>query len=361
MSKQNEEQLISSSHAIGFAFIAHWVESWNWLLWYSRDLHRNPQHASRYWYLWPICYLASIYYLLGSSNFDVVDDFEYGNLMRGKTVLVRNFGWHFFIAKSRSRIRDRILKTVLKIQDQVDVIGLGALTKAEWLTQGGKWIVDELGENLRVPIVHGDTLTAAAVILTVQEARQTMATRPVIFITGATSKIGRAVVLSLASFGFEIVMYSENSKRVKAIREEAGEAGAMIKESSNLSDGDKCNLWITGKAVPSGKKLLAHIPNNAKVINFSVPNPISVKLYKKRQDLTFIEGGLLSYDPSITDLKFTMRLKPGITYACHAGTMVHANEGWTHHEVGHVDMESIWKVWESAQKIGFKLPEKQSI
>ena len=118
-----------------------------------------------------------------------------------------------------------------------------------------------------------------------------------------------------------------------------------------------CKLWITGKAIPSGEKLLKHVPKEGIVLNFSVPNPLGEKALKRRPDVYVVEGGLLEYDPTKTSLSFAMRLKPGITYACHAGTMVHANEGWKHHEVGPVDISDLGKTWAAGKKIGFLLPD----
>lgn len=132
--------------------------------------------------------------------------------------------------------------------------------------------------------------------------------------------------------------------------------GNYLKYASSVEDGTKCQLWVTGKAIPNGKRLLKIIPKDALVVNFSVPNPIPESLFHKRPDLTFVEGGLLAYDYKKTDLSFTMRLRPGITYACHAGTMVHAFMGWKHHEVGHVDLSHLPTVWKAAMDLGFFLP-----
>ncbi len=365
-----------------FVFIAHWVECWNWLLWWSRDLHHNPQHAWRWIWLWPVCAIASVFYLFGKRPFDEVDSFGFNGKLQGKTFLIRNFGWHFmlllipigkwdpkreFLIQLKKRLekrgfqlfvllRNRILAAVKAAQNESDVIGLGALTKAELLTAGGKWIVKTLGKELRVPIVHGDTLTSAAVM----KRFVRWIVRKVInssgFVTGATSKIGRAGVLDLASKGIRIKMYTESPERFKAIRAEAGESGQNIIWAKSLADGHDCQLWITGKALPAGKKLLGYIPYGATVVNFSVPNPVPEKLFKKRPDLDFVEGGLLAYDPARTDLHFTMRLRPGLTYACHAGLMVHAHKGWTHHEVSQVDMATLWPTWQAAEELGFFLP-----
>lgn len=339
-----------------FAFIAHWVEPWNWLLWWSDSLHRNPNHAHYWAWLAPLYWPMSLVYLLGRRQYDIVDQFHFNDNIKGQTLLIRNFGWHFFLKRYRNLIRHRIADAVLYAQrNRADVIGLGALTKAEWLTKGGRWIVEELGERLETPVVHGDTLTAAAVVMKAEEAIGGQKLEPLVFITGATSKIGRAVTIELVKRGRHVLMYTKSPKRFETIKAEAGEYGNHITHATSLEDGKDCKLWITGKAVPGGAKVLDKVPLRATVLNFSVPNPISTKHLKKRQDILSQEAGLLAYDPSRTDLKFTMRLRPGVTYACHAGTIVHAAQGWTHHEVSHIDLTDIWKVWSASMEEGFSL------
>lgn len=347
----------NKEYAKKFAFIAHWVEPWNWLLWWSDDLHKDPHHA-RYWkWLTPLYLSMSLWYLLGKRQHDVVDEFGFNGNLQGQTLLIRNFGWHFFIKNYRQKIRQRILDAVLYAQkDGADVVGLGALTKAEWLTKGGEWIVDELADKLHIPVVHGDTLTVASVVMQTEAVVRKLKLKPAVFITGPTSKIGRAVTIELARRHYNIVMYTKSRKRFESIQAEADEFGSNITHATSLSEGTACNLWITGKAVPGGTKLLGKIPDGAIVLNFSVPNPVSLKQSKKRRNIFLQKAGLLAYDPSCTDLKFTMRLKPGITYACHAGTIVHASQGWTNHEVSHVNMTDIWKVWQAAVDEGFYLP-----
>lgn len=337
------------------AFLAHWVESWNWLLWRLDDLHHNPQHRWRWIWLWPLYTLMGVLYLFGKKEFDVVDDYRFKDLSC-RTVLIRNFAWHFAFGMFQERIKRRIFNAVLALQEAgVKVIGLGALTKAEWLTGGGELIVKHLGEKLSVPIVHGDTLTAAVII---KQALRLIEINNVskVFITGATSKIGRAVVLALAQDGVQVKMFTNSQKRFKEIWNEAGECGGNITWATTLDDGRDCDLWITGKAIPKGRELLKYIPQKGYVLNFSVPNPITEKQKKYRKDLYFCEGGLLAYNPEDTDKRFNMRLPDGITYACHAGTLVHASEGWTHHEVGPVDMKMLEPCWLSAQNLGFFLP-----
>ena len=345
-------------------FIVHWVESWNWLLKFSKGLNENPEKAWMFFALAPIYKLMSVVYLFSKKSHDVVDVYKFKDLV-GETRVIRNFGWSFFIKKFRPLILERIFNTVLVSQGDdparyPGAIGLGALTKAEWLTAGGKLIVDVLGEKLRVPLVHGDTLTAAALIRTAVKLIDKFSVISPIAITGATSKIGRpACIVLAAKRGLVIKMYTKSQQRFEEIKKEADAYGCghLLRQVTSLKDLSDCKLWITGKAIPSGKKLLRAMPKNSIALNFSVPNPLTRGNLKNRKDVYSVEGGLLAYDPSITTLSFTMRLRPGLTYACHAGTMVHAAKGWTHHEVGQVAVDTLHETWKAANDLGFFLPE----
>jgi predicted amino acid dehydrogenase len=250
------------------------------------------------------------------------------------------------------------LAAVLDAQTRgMTVIGLGGLTKAERLTAGGQWVVETLGTKLRVPIVHGNTLTVVTVLYRALELIQDfhLHGRPV-FITGATSKIGHAVTLALASQNIPVVLYTASRERFEQIRREAGVYGSLLTHATTLRDGSSCGLWITGKAEPGGRALLQSLPRDAVVLNFAVPDPLSPRVLSKRPDVRHCDGGLLGYNRKQTTLGCTMRLHPGITYACHAGTIVHAYKGWTFHEVGAVDPHRLPQAWEAAQEVGFFLP-----
>eukprot|EP00897_Mesotaenium_endlicherianum_P008982 jgi/Mesen1/8111/ME000435S07281 len=49
-----------------------------------------------------------------------------------------------------------------------------------------------------------------------------------------------------------------------------------------------------------------------------------------------------------------MTMERGCAHACHAGGLVHALEGWEHHEVGAIDPSRIDLTWQAALKHGFK-------
>jgi len=339
------------------AFLAHRVETWNALLdsWFFSHLHKNPKLHWLWIWLAPLYWAVSIISLFTRRGYDVVDEFRFFGT-KSQTVLLQNYGWHF-LKKLRLRglIQRRILKTVIAIQEKNEVIGLGALTKDEELTQGGQWIVDKLGKRLTAWITHGDTLTAAGTLKTI-DAVMKYCFEPIVFITGPTSKIGRAIVLKLAENQVSVKLFTKSERRFSEIMAEAGKFGKFLTRATSLKDGAECQLWLTGKSNPSGRKLLRAIPKGAVVINFSVPNPLGENRERPRADLLAIEGGLLAYDSRQTDLRFTMRLRPGRTYACHAAAVVHAANGWKFHEVGQVELSQLKIVWEAAQELGFFLP-----
>jgi hypothetical protein len=349
-----------------FAFLAHRVEPWNTLLDFDLFKHLHKNSKLHWFWIWlaPFYWSVSVISLFSKRGYDIVDDFYFLGETKSQTILLKNYNWHFVFKQFREKIRRRILKVILDAQKENGVIGLGALTKAEWLTGGGEWIVSQLGNNLKVPLVHGDTLTAATVLQKIESVRvkYKIGLDSPVFITGSTSKIGRALVLSLAKKKIPVKMMTSEGKkgnRYLRIKEEAGAFTKYISQASSLEEGKDCNLWITGKSKPAGKRLLCKIPQGAIVINFSVPNPLGENhnCLRQRLDLILIEGGLLAYDPSRTNLSFTMRLSPGLTYACHAGTAIHAFKEWGYHEVGQIDLSNISEVWKVALEIGFKLPE----
>lgn len=293
-----------------------------------------------------------------NGGFEKVDNFNFGPL-EGETILLRNYAWHFILKPYRSQIQKRILNAVLYAQyNGSNVIGLGALTKAEWLTKGGLWITEALGDRLKIPVVHGDTLTSVTVIEQAKRALQKGMLDGPVLITGGTSKIGRAVALALAQEGITVLMLTKSKKRFEQIKSESSKPNKVVLcHNLNNKIVKSSRLWITGKAIPGGLKLLSFIPDGAKILNFSVPNPLADYQKKNTRGITFEECGLLGYDTDLNHFNFNMRLKPGITYACHAGTMVHAKNGWSHNEVGHVHMDTLEEVWDSARALGFFLPE----
>lgn len=354
------------------AFVAHYVEPWNALLTFVKSLHDDP-YLAKYWFWMAVYYYPlSIWYKYSGKAFDLVDEYLFREVAC-KTYLLRNFAWHFISKKYWGTIRDRILTTVLAAQEGgAQIIGLGALVKDHLLTQGGEWVVAMLGDLLlpTTHLTHGDTTTAAVVERQVLELTRRFGMHSPVFVIGASSKIGRALSLSLARRGVQVRMHCD-LRRYLEIRNEAEELGIEtfnLEHAASLHDGDNCQLWVTGKFAPRGKKLMKSLPRNAVVLNFSVPDPINARALRSRPDVYHLDGGMLEYDLSITSLSFRMRLrtgqnedgtKYGVTYACHGEALTLGVMGWqlknSQHDVGKVDVNRMLPMLRLSYKAGFRI------
>lgn len=347
-----------------YVFVAHYVEPWNWLLKFKffDDLHKHPEHARRWFFLAPIYLAASVFYLFSRKDYDIVDRFTFAGIP-AETWLIRNFSWHFLWKGYWKVIRERISRTVLEAQGKKFTHAcFGALLKDAQVNDGGELTVKKLGDKLKIPILHGDTLTAAVVARQVFMLIDRFYLRDTpVFLIGATSKIGRAVALKLAERKICVYMHTGSASRFAKIKEEAGIYGEYLTHAPQLSRGKECLLWITGKAKPKGRILKDCLPVGAVVLNFSVPDPLKPHNLRKRQDVHHFDGGLVGYDPAVTDLHFSMRLRRNeSTYACHGGGFVQTGIGVTNHEVGQVVMSQMDPMWDTAVMMGFTLPRPTS-
>jgi len=185
--------------------------------------------------------------------------------------------------------------------------------------------------------------------------------RKSVFITGATSKIGRALCLQFAKQEITVYMYSQVRARYQEIVDEAApEHQHYLIYTDNLADGKNSDLWLTGKMIPSGKELIDAIPKYATIVNFAVPDPLSPKILATRPDLLHLDSGLLAYDHKVMCPRFTWLLPSGSIYACLAGCIVHSLLGIQAHEVGPVIIEEMDKYWKAALQFGFSIPPHSS-
>lgn len=350
------------NHTRKFAFIAHYVESWNWLLNFKvfGFLHKRPEWHVFLFPLYPLCWVMSCFYFFRPQPFQVVDVYRASDGLEGYTILINNFGWHFLFASRYEAIRQRILAATLYAQNElgVDVVGLGALTKAETLTEGGFWLTKQPG--VTVPIVHGDTCTAWFVIKQLKDLyREYGEGKPVVMI-GPTSKIGRAVMLYLAKQGIVFKAFTESHKRFLEIQNELPpEFRSNLIHIQHLLQASDCRVWVTGKCKPVGARLLSYMGKGTTVLNFAVPDPLDPHSLKSRTDIRHIDGGLVQ-TPSACEMKFNMRLTPHITYACAAGTMCHAEHAWKESEVCEVHIDDLERVGNAAEQLGLTLAPRSS-
>eukprot|EP00913_Durusdinium_trenchii_P006659 g6257.t1 len=124
----------------------------------------------------------------------------------------------FDVSSRRQQISEMIAQAVRDADDAgVKYFGLAHLNKAEFINQGGKELLPLLGDR-KIRIVHGNTLTAAAVW---QALRQYTQPKDEIVFAGSTSKIGRALCILLARRGHTVRMITGCEERFQKIKSEA--------------------------------------------------------------------------------------------------------------------------------------------
>ena len=261
-----------------------------------------------------------------------------------------HFARHFVTSK---RAVKKNIETAARYAESsgVKVLCLGALNKAESLNRGGIGVANALGPDRKLSIIHGNHLTAAAVV---QTTRQCFGEKAKVFLTGASSKVGWAVAQALKSrYGYDILCHSTDPSRRQIFRDHGFLAASTLEEGTVFS-----NLWIVGKYDPAVAKT---IPQGSTAIVFAVPHPL-----QERNDVRVVEGGTLHLDLSKLShpLKFTNKLAKHEIFACHASGFVAAQrirEGRVDtngrvDELGKVD-HTIMDEWlDDAIKLGFKVP-----
>eukprot|EP00440_Ansanella_granifera_P002405 gb/GFBE01002611.1/.p1 GENE.gb/GFBE01002611.1/~~gb/GFBE01002611.1/.p1 ORF type:complete len:433 (+),score=79.11 gb/GFBE01002611.1/:1-1299(+) len=296
-------------------------------------------------------FLAHLRRRLCCSSHLVVDEVVY-NGIRMQTWVVHHFGRNFRNNCQRHDSRKNVeIAAQAAERAGCRVLGLGALNKAEFLNHGGKDLLDKLPEDRSMAITHGNHLTAAAVVETVRQLVEAgHAKGKVPYITGATSKTGRAVALSLRKhYGIQLMCHSSSPER----REDLEKHGLLT--TDKFEDGHDSPLWIIGKY---DLRVCDHIPKNGVACVFAVPDPFAIS--GKRPDVTNLEGATLHIDESRLDRprKFTNLLKTNEIYACHAGSILRAcsPELGTKDELGDIDPDSLPSYIARAKAVGITVP-----
>jgi hypothetical protein len=331
-------------------FLAHGTEvlSLLHLPFACRSLSAHPWAPPALLYLlWPlVAPLAAAVALLG--RVFTADKHSLGAL-RLETWVTPAFGVQFFFAGQRERLNAHIRGAIADADRLgVKVIGLGALNKQEALNGGGALFVggrDGAADPQRVRVVHGNTLTAAAVLQKIPAGTRRC------LLTGATSKLGRAVALYLSAKGVEVRMLTSSTERYEAIVQEAATPvqRALLRRATSCAEGADCDVWVAGKHLNAKEQACA--PPGATFHQFVVP-----PLREHRPDCAYTDLPAFRLPREARGFRSCeMTMARGCVHACHAGALVHALEGWSHHEVGAVPPERIDTVWMAAAKQGFTM------
>ncbi|XP_058113921.1 very-long-chain aldehyde decarbonylase CER3 isoform X2 [Magnolia sinica] len=292
--------------------------------------------------LWPGAFLVMLIMWATSKTFLI-----YFYTLRGRlnqTWAVPRFGFQYFLPFAADGINYHIEQAILRADRLgVKVLSLAALNKNESLNGGGTLFVKKL-PDLKVRVVHGNTLTAAVILNEIDKD----AVKEV-FLTGATSKLGRAIALYLCRYKIRVMMLTLSVERFQSIQKEAPqEYQQYLVHVTKYQAAQHCKTWIVGKWLSPREQTWA--PPGTHFHQFVVP-----PIFSFRNDCTYGKLAAMRLPEDVKGLgSCEYSMARGVVHACHAGGVVHLLEGWTHHEVGAIDVEKIDLVWQSALKHGFR-------
>lgn len=251
-------------------------------------------------------------------------------------------GFQYFLPNAFVKINKMLEQTILEADRMgVKVITLGALNKNEAMNGGGLLFVKKL-KDLKVRVCHGNTLTTAVLLHELPENVTE------IFLTGSTSKIGKAIALYLCRKHVRVLMLTASQERFDMVVNEAPkDCQQYLVRATKYQAGQNCKTWIIGKWAGLSAQKLA--PAGTRFHQFTLP-PI---LHFRRDCFYNDSVGIRLPDKLVRGVNTCEHTMPRyVVHACHAGGLVHALEGWQHHEVGPVDVDQLDVVWEAAKRHG---------
>ncbi|XP_023762062.2 very-long-chain aldehyde decarbonylase CER3 [Lactuca sativa] len=290
---------------------------------------------------WPVAFMVMLIMWAKSKTFLLSFCHLRGRLLQ--SWVVPRFGFMYFLPSAKDGINRQIEAAILKADRiGVKVLSLAALNKNEALNGGGKLFVMK-HPDLKVRVVHGNTLTAAVILNEIPQDVEE------VFLTGATSKLGRAIAIYLARRKVRVLMLTQSTERFISIRKEIPlDNRNLLIQVTKYQAAKQCKTWILGKWTTPNEQNWA--PPGTHFHQFVVP-----PVFEFRRDCTYSKLAAMKLPVDVEGLgvcEYTM--ERGVVHACHAGGIVHLLEGWTHHEVGAIEVDRIDLVWEAALRHGFK-------
>ncbi|KAK9699566.1 hypothetical protein RND81_08G181700 [Saponaria officinalis] len=298
-----------------FVFLGHAVDITSSIhaSWVFRSF-ASMSYSTRWFLLpfWPIAFL--LIFPLWAWGKPIVTSFY--NL-RGKlqqTWIIPRYGFQYFLPFAKKGINKKIEYAILKADKMgVKVISLAALNKNEALNGGGTLFVNK-HPNLRVRVVHGNTLTAAVILDKIPKDVKE------VFLTGATSKLGRAIALYLCRKQVRVLMLTLSTQRFKTIQKEGPvNFQKYMVQVTKYHTAKNCKTWITPREQ-------SWAPPGTHFHQFVVP-----PILQFRRDCTYGELAAMKLPSDVQGIgscEYTMERGVVQLHACHAGGVVHSLEDW---------------------------------
>ncbi|KAL6012263.1 Very-long-chain aldehyde decarbonylase cer3 [Asimina triloba] len=222
--------------------------------------------------MWPCACLVVLAMWASSKCFLMYFYYLRGRLIQ--TWIIPRFGFQYFLPFGKDGINYHIERAILRADRLgVKVLSLAALNKTglvdlgfalililtnESLNGGGTLFVNK-HPNLKVRVVHGNTLTAGVILNEIDKNNVKE-----VFLTGATSKLGRAIALYLCRYKIRVMMLTLSTERFQAIQKEApAEHQQYLVQVTKYQAAQHCKLASGYRRESSGGRLRVRISTSS--------------------------------------------------------------------------------------------------
>ena len=214
-------------------------------------------------------------------------------------------GYFIFVPFTTRKIfelsEERVLKKLLKACKiaqglEVNIIGLGGFTS----TIGNEGVI--LSENFSIPITTGYTYSVVTAIDGIKKVVQGLGKEfkeCEILVVGENTSISHVVVRYLAREAKYLTLASKNKEKSEVLFEEIlQQTGTVIHISQDIDSAMKRGdiLFITDTIDNSHLK---SIKKEAFICDLSNDKKVTIELKKSRQDLFFVDGGILTLPTAV--------------------------------------------------------------
>ncbi|NDJ86115.1 MAG: shikimate dehydrogenase [Chloroflexi bacterium] len=233
------------------------------------------------------------------------------------------------------------------------IVGLGAYTSV--VGDAGTTIA----QRLDTPVTTGDSYTVYIAVEAVLKAAREMDI-PIgtakAAVVGATGAIGATCAELLAESVADLILVGRRAEALEQVRERCEGKRAHITTSITMNDIYTADLILTVTNATTSIIEPQHIKPGAVICDVARPRDVSWRLYRERNDVLVIEGGMVEI-PGPVDFGFDFGFPPGKAFACMAETMILALEGrYEDYSIGkHIAIEKVREISAMAQRHGFKL------
>eukprot|EP01018_Ginkgo_biloba_P026532 Gb_11787 [translate_table: standard] len=299
------------------------------------------------WYmliLWPISNAIMLFLWIFGRTFNA--EKIRLNQLNMQTWVIPRYTFQYFLTSEKSRINQLIEKSILAAELKgIKVISLGLLNKSEDLNGNGELFLKR-HEDLKIRVVDGSTLAAAVVLNTLPEGEKE------VLLSGGESKVGYGIARTLCERGIKVQALMDSKKHFEKLKMAIpAHSQDHLVHCTTYHAGDRCRIWIVGRWLSREDQMKA--PRGTHFVQF-LPFPIP----KARNDCIYKTTPAMHVPKNMENLHACENWLPRrVMSTWRVGGMVHALEGWNHHEcAGEYVMEpaTIDKVWESALKHGFR-------